>query len=63
MHSPPPQAVAAVMKDGEPAKTVLWGMAPEVMVDQKHPNGPTTDIWAVGCVTKYIFVNYSFYKY
>lgn len=42
------QAVAAVTKDGEPAKTVLWAMAPEVMVDQKHPHGPATDIWAVG---------------
>eukprot|EP00903_Cladosiphon_okamuranus_P016857 g15545.t1 len=44
------KAVAAVTKDGEPAKTVLWAMAPEVMVDQKHPHGPATDIWAVGCL-------------
>eukprot|EP00752_Nemacystus_decipiens_P004070 g3725.t1 len=44
------KAVAAMMKDGEPAKPVLWAMAPEVMVDQKHPHGPATDIWAVGCL-------------
>lgn len=44
----PMQAVAAVEKDGEPAKTVLWAMAPEVMVDQKYAHGPATDIWAVG---------------
>lgn len=42
------QAVAAVTKDGEPAKTVLWAMAPELMVDQKHSYGPATDIWALG---------------
>lgn len=42
------QAVAAVKKDGEPAKTILWAMSPEVIVDQKHPHGPATDIWAVG---------------
>lgn len=52
------QAVAAVLKEGEPAKTVLWSMAPEIMVDQKHPHGPATDIWAVGCVnvSAYTFV-------
>ncbi|CAM9464391.1 unnamed protein product [Sphacelaria rigidula] len=44
------KAVAAIQKEGEPAKTVLWGMAPEVLVDHKHPHGPATDIWAVGCL-------------
>lgn len=42
------QAVASMLKEGEPSKTVLWAMAPEVMVDQKQPHSPATDIWAVG---------------
>lgn len=44
------QAVAAIAKEGEPAKTVLWSMAPEAIVDHKLQHTSSTDMWAAGCV-------------